>query len=211
MFTKTISIKLNDFYQQHASNKKTLDVGSRRGRHHVWFPKAFSIDLDVANNPDMVADAHALPFPDNSYDIVICREVLEHVKDPKQVILELHRVLTPRGTLLLSTRFLFPIHEAPEDRWRFTKYSLAELTTAFSSVEITEDMKPASTIGVLLQRFAWQSDFRYANKFFKFMLLLLAEVFFRSDRLVKKQYGNVTKTQVVDSAFSNGYFVVAKK
>ena len=162
-------------------------------------------------DPDQVADAHALPFPDNSYEIVICREVLEHVKDPAQVLSELHRVLTPGGTLLLSTRFLFPIHEAPDDRWRFTRYVLEELTTAFSEVEITEDTKPASAIGVMIQRFAWQSKFKYADKFFKLMLLLLAEVFFLSDGLVAKQYGNITKTNVVESAFSNGYFLVAKK
>jgi len=211
MFTKIISEKVNAFYAAHASTKKTLDVGSRRGRHKEHFPNVYSIDLDATNNPDQVADAHALPFPDNSYEIVICREVLEHVKDPKQVLSELYRVLTPGGTLLLSTRFLFPIHEAPEDRWRFTRYVLAELTMAFTAVEITEDTKPASAIGALIQRFAWQSDFRYANKFFKLMLLMLAEVFFYSDGLVKKQYGNILKTAEVDSAFSNGYFVVAKK
>jgi len=211
MFTKVISLKLNEFYQQHASDKKTLDVGSRSGRHKEWFPDVFSVDIDPASKPDMVADAQALPFPDNSFGVVICREVLEHVKDPKQVLAELYRVLQPGGTLLLSTRFMFPIHEAPEDRWRFTRYVLAELTTAFNQVEITEDTKPASAIGTLLQRFAWQSDFKYANKFFKLMLLLLAEIFLHSDGLVKKQYGNINKSSAVDSAFSNGYFLVAKK
>lgn len=211
MFTKIISEKLTAFYSQHASDAKTLDVGSRRGRHAEWFPNTITIDLDVANDPDLVADAHNLPFPDNSYEVVICREVLEHVENPFVVMAELHRVLAPGGTLLLSTRFLFPIHEAPNDHWRFTRYSLANLTKQFSTSVITEDTAPATAVGAVIQRFAWQSDFRYLNRVCKGLLLVLAEIFMHSDRLVVAQYGNVTKTNKVDSAFSNGYFVVAKK
>jgi len=211
MFSKILSKKVASFYEQHASDKKTLDVGSRRGRHKEHFPNSFSVDLSAENDPDLVADAHTLPFEDNSYEIVICREVLEHVKDPQKVLSELHRVLMPGGTLLLSTRFLFPVHEAPNDRWRFTRYILEELTTNFVEVTITEDMKPASTIGILLQRFAWQSKFKYADKFFKLVLLVLAEFFFRFDNFVIEQYGDITKSNKVNSAFSSGFFLVAKK
>jgi 2-polyprenyl-3-methyl-5-hydroxy-6-metoxy-1,4-benzoquinol methylase len=211
MFTKILSEKVAAFYAEHASDKKTLDVGSRRGRHKEHFPNVYSIDLDAANDPDQVADAHALPFPDNSYDVVICREVLEHVENPFVVMGELYRVLAPGGTLLLSTRFIFPIHEAPNDHWRFTRYSLANLSKNFTNVRIEEDTAPSSAVGCLIQRFAWQSDFRYCNRLSKLLLLILAEIFLRTDGLVKAQYGNITKTEKVDSAFSNGYFLVATK
>lgn len=40
-------------------------------------------------------DAHALPFPDQSFDLVFCRFVLEHVADPPAVLAEMRRVLRP--------------------------------------------------------------------------------------------------------------------
>jgi SAM-dependent methyltransferase len=48
------------------------------------------------------ADARRLPFPDASFDRVICSEVLEHVADPAAVARELARVLKPAGLLAVS-------------------------------------------------------------------------------------------------------------
>jgi len=45
---------------------------------------------------------HALPFPDASFDLVICAEVLEHVHDYRTVLAEIARVLRPGGRLAVS-------------------------------------------------------------------------------------------------------------
>ncbi|HLV80292.1 MAG TPA: methyltransferase domain-containing protein, partial [Chthonomonadaceae bacterium] len=45
-------------------------------------------------------DAHRLPFPDNRFDVVYCRYVLEHVRDPLRVLQEMRRVLKPGGRAL---------------------------------------------------------------------------------------------------------------
>ncbi|MDX2114070.1 MAG: methyltransferase domain-containing protein [Planctomycetota bacterium] len=42
-------------------------------------------------------DAHALPFADQSFDVVYCRFLLEHVTDPVRVLREMRRVLSPGG------------------------------------------------------------------------------------------------------------------
>ncbi|MCF7899843.1 class I SAM-dependent methyltransferase [Candidatus Babeliales bacterium] len=44
-----------------------------------------------------------LPFSDNSFDFIILAEVIEHLKNPYDVVKELHRVLLPGGKLVLST------------------------------------------------------------------------------------------------------------
>jgi 2-polyprenyl-3-methyl-5-hydroxy-6-metoxy-1,4-benzoquinol methylase len=44
-----------------------------------------------------------LPFPDQSFDVVWCSEVIEHVADTARWLSELRRVLIPAGRLLLST------------------------------------------------------------------------------------------------------------
>ena len=47
------------------------------------------------------AAAEALPFPANSFDLLLSHEVLEHVRDDRQAVAEMARVLKPGGRLLL--------------------------------------------------------------------------------------------------------------
>lgn len=44
----------------------------------------------------------ALPFPDDSFDVVLCHHVIEHVADDVEVLAECRRVLRPNGLLLLG-------------------------------------------------------------------------------------------------------------
>ncbi len=77
-----------------------------------------------ATRPDVYADAGRLPFFDASMDGVLLFEVLEHLPDPEAAISEIARVLRPGGKFLLSVPFLYPIHDAPYDFHRFTRYAL---------------------------------------------------------------------------------------
>jgi SAM-dependent methyltransferase len=54
-----------------------------------------TIDLDVTS----------LPFPDATFDVIICSHVLEHVPDDRRAMRELHRVLKPGGIGLLVVPF----------------------------------------------------------------------------------------------------------
>lgn len=207
---KILSEKLEEFYRKAATKDKTLDLGSRSGRHATYFPNATTVDIDPNAGPDIVADAHALPFGDGSFEVVLSREMLEHVRDPKLVLSEIRRVLVPGGRLYLSTRFLFPIHEAPNDHWRFTRYSLEMLFSDWHEVTIVEETAPFTAIGCILERFAWQSDFRYANKIIKGLLIIASRMCMRLDFLVVKQYGDVSKRSVIKSAFTSGYYVTAR-
>ena len=48
------------------------------------------------------ADAMALPFPDDTFDLVTCQTLLIHLKDPRGGLVEMLRVLKPGGRLLLA-------------------------------------------------------------------------------------------------------------
>ncbi|MEW5734662.1 MAG: methyltransferase domain-containing protein [Thermodesulfobacteriota bacterium] len=54
------------------------------------------------------ADARDLPFPDASFDIAVCSEVLEHIPDDRRAASELYRVLAPGGRLGVSVPNRFP-------------------------------------------------------------------------------------------------------
>lgn len=46
---------------------------------------------------DVKMDLHEIPFDDNTFDVVFCNHVLEHVEDYHQCMTELHRVMKPGG------------------------------------------------------------------------------------------------------------------
>jgi SAM-dependent methyltransferase len=49
------------------------------------------------------ANLEALPFPDETFDLVLCAQAIEHLLDPALGARELARVLVPGGTLVLTT------------------------------------------------------------------------------------------------------------
>jgi SAM-dependent methyltransferase len=67
-------------------------------------------DLDLDSLRDHISardrvccDLSHLPLPDNSFDLVTCGMVLEHLPDPHRSLDELSRVLKPGGALILHT------------------------------------------------------------------------------------------------------------
>jgi SAM-dependent methyltransferase len=48
-------------------------------------------------------DVHDIPFPENSFDVVFCNHVLEHVTDDLKVCAEFNRVLKPGGWGILQS------------------------------------------------------------------------------------------------------------
>jgi SAM-dependent methyltransferase len=88
---------------------------------------AFDIEARVPNL-DFLADVQSgLPLVSDSYDLILCSQVLEHVPEPAKAIAEMARVLRPRGILLLSAPFLARLHDEPFDFYRFSRHALTLL------------------------------------------------------------------------------------
>jgi SAM-dependent methyltransferase len=83
--------------------------------------------------------ADRVPLRDHAADLVLCTEVLEHVPDPGRALREVHRVLGPDGTVIVTTPFLYPLHEQPWDFQRLTRYQLERLAheSGFAAVVLT--------------------------------------------------------------------------
>jgi len=54
-------------------------------------------------------DIHEMPFDDNRFDVILCNHVLEHVRDDRQALREIKRVLKPGGWAILLVPFINPI------------------------------------------------------------------------------------------------------
>ncbi|MCK4409353.1 MAG: methyltransferase domain-containing protein, partial [Candidatus Eisenbacteria sp.] len=88
-------------------------------------PHWVSVDLhDESDLIDFHYDIRDLQFGDESFDVVVCNAVLEHVEAPLQAIGELNRVLRPGGRIWVEVPFNQPYHAAPSDFWRVTPSGL---------------------------------------------------------------------------------------
>lgn len=54
-------------------------------------------------------DIHDIPFPENTFDVVLCNHVLEHVRDDIRAMSEIRRVLKPGGFAILQIPFFKPV------------------------------------------------------------------------------------------------------
>ncbi len=70
-----------------------------------------------------------LPFRDGSLDTVILSDVMEHIPEPGLLWSELYRILSPGGTTVMDTPFLYRLHEEPHDYYRYTEYALKRLAS----------------------------------------------------------------------------------
>ena len=101
-----------------------LNVGSGHTRIH---PRIRNVDVAPAALVDYRASALALPFPDETFDLIVTQETLEHVPDPFKAMEEMARVLKPGGTLYVQLPFIIGFHPGPMDYWRFTTQGMREL------------------------------------------------------------------------------------
>src|SRR5947207_6133157 len=118
-------------------------------------PGYVNVDLFATPGVDVVADAECLPFSSSVFSRVECDAVLEHVRDPQQVMREIARVLAPGGYAHLVTPFCHPFHEYPRDYRRFTIDGLKELNGGALEV-VAEGWRtgPAATMLVFTLEFA---------------------------------------------------------
>lgn len=112
-----------------------LDAGAGFGRYRKELSKAQYVATDFAkifhadsqNNMDFVCSLDNIPQKDNTYDVIVNTQVLEHVEFPQKVMCEFNRVLKPGGRLFLTTNQTWMVHGAPFNFYFYTKYGLASL------------------------------------------------------------------------------------
>jgi len=210
MIRKITRKNLEKFLAKYATSEKVLDLGSGGSSYDRFFPNRVTVDIDPDRKPDIVADARSLPFKDGEFDFVLCTEMLEHVKNPFEVESEIRRVTVIGGTLVLTTRFLFPLHDTPHDYWRFTKYGLRNLFKEWEIIELVDETESFSAIAAILQRLQFQTILK-ANKVSKLIILVLIVVFDRINWLIKKEYGDIKRNKIETNIMSTGYYIVCKK
>jgi SAM-dependent methyltransferase len=101
------------------------------------------LDIEQALNygdikPDVTWDGLTIPFDNEYFDTVFATEVFEHIHDLDTALKEMYRVLKPGGVLFFTVPFLWPLHEAPYDEYRYTPYALEKKfkNACFTKIEL---------------------------------------------------------------------------
>jgi SAM-dependent methyltransferase len=116
-----------------------LELGCGEGRGIDWIaPKATSYSAidkiePVINKLMSKYPQHKLiaghfppfPYPDGSFDTIVSFQVIEHIKDDQLFLKEIHRILKPGGTALITTpNILMTLSRNP---WHIREYTAAQL------------------------------------------------------------------------------------
>lgn len=122
----------------------TLEVGSydENGSVREYFTGNYTgVDMREGQSVDMVVNAHDLPFEDESFDVVVCTEMIEHDDRFWVSLDQMGRVLKPGGYLILTSRGNgFPLHAYPDDFYRFMP-SAAPVLLAVAGCEVISAME----------------------------------------------------------------------
>jgi SAM-dependent methyltransferase len=157
-FEARIEDAVRQFAAELPPGARVLDAGAGEAQYSPFFisHRYIGVDLGIGDAAwsydglDAIAALEHLPFPDATFDAALNIVTLEHVREPKQVLTEIARVLKPGGRLLLVTPLEWEEHQQPHDYYRYTRYGLRYL---LESAGLTiETITPAGGLFRLLSR-----------------------------------------------------------
>jgi len=146
--------------------KKIINIGA--GIYH----RSGTISIDPYYKEEdefhIKAFGENLPFENNSVDFVICKAILQYIKEPAKIVDEINRVLRPGGKLFIDIAFLFPsIHSNSRDYNdynRMTLNGLEYLCKEFDKIESGMSLGPNSAMARTLVEYG---QLLFKNRFLK--------------------------------------------
>lgn len=154
--------------------------------------------LHTRSKIDVYGDACNLPFEDSSFETVVSFQVMEHVNEPNIMIAEIFRVLKNGGYAIITTPFMWGIHEEPRDFYRYTKYGLKYLfkKNGFEIIELKANSGYWIMTGLRFNYYL----VRFENKYSKYVLFpiynLVQIISFTLDKFDKAEADTVSYTLV---------------
>jgi SAM-dependent methyltransferase len=144
--------------------EQMMDLGCGEGNSLDYFrekiPGVKWVGLDIEESPEVdlrtrtdgefhTFDGLHMPFENDCFDSVYCNQVLEHVRQPSDLLKEIHRVLRPGGSLIGATSQLEPYHSY--SLWNYTPYGLSLLVEE-AGLQLVEVRPSIDALTLLVRR-----------------------------------------------------------
>lgn len=203
---------LDAFIASQASSRHVLDLGCGDARYARYFPDRVGFDRTPGPGVDVAGSAYELPFEDASFDLILCTEVLEHLETPHLALGEMYRVLAEGGELILTTRFLYPIHDGPYDYFRYTKHGLRYLLAGWEITTLRKETCAIDTFAILVQSLYRKG--MWGGTIARALVLSLAFAIHLLHRALARLVPDTCSLDVLDGDdidLTSGYYVIARK
>lgn len=181
---KFIEDSVSEFREKNlgASQLKVLDFWCGNQPYRYVFSNDEYYWCDIWTSPErngnmtVIAEWEKLPYEDNQFDILLCTEVMEHLKYPELYASEFARIIKPGGLLLITVPQIWNYHPYPQHFFLYTPDGLnLFLKDRFSSVEMFSDTKPFQTWMMIAMMYSnWKIHYFKAPYIFLTNLLFLA-------------------------------------
>ncbi|MBC5838492.1 class I SAM-dependent methyltransferase [Flavobacterium muglaense] len=154
---------------------------------------------------DAFYDGKNIPFENEKFDSLLCTEVLEHVFNIDELLVEFHRVLKNDGLAIITTPFMWEEHEMPYDFARYTTPALKYLYER-NGFKVIDHFKTGNYIEVIFQfNLNYIKNILPNNKVLRQFFLLPFILFFNTLGLFFSFILPVDKT-----AYFNNVFILEK-
>ena len=136
------------------------------------------------DNVNYIADAHYLPFKDETFDGVWIQAVLEHVVSPDIVVEEIFRVLKNNGLVYSEIPFMQQIHMGKNDFVRYTASGHRFLFKKFEKIKIGTNGGPGTSLSWSIKYFIWSFSNEKIANFLSIIPFFILRLFdkFQSER-----------------------------
>lgn len=154
-----------------------IGAGDKVNFYNEIFKESLLITSDVhlQFSPDLVFDAHQIPFKASSFDLIIASQVLEHTFKPWEVANELQRIVKIDGFMLIETPFSFPYHSPPYDFYRFTFTGLRSLFSECNLYSFEANEGSASAVATFNAQFLIDL---FSNRYLRMLMLFISRFLF---------------------------------
>jgi len=194
----------------HYIKGKVLDVGAgefSRYRNLFKCEEYIKMDIKKSENIDVIGNAENIPFKDETFDAIVCTQVLGDINNIYKAVQEFYRVLKPKGIVLLTESLMNEMHDEPHDYWRFTKFGLKHLfkKAGFKIIAIDQrgsffSIKAQNNIRYLIDRFNLYSH-RWA-KILNPIFRIYSQLMFFLDKIDKSK---------ANRKFAIGWCIIVQK
>lgn len=110
---------------------KVLEIGSKKYPGSIdyreYYPNLTGVDLEPGEGVDVVWDLTQGTGDLETYDLIICTSVLEHVANPWLVALTIMDLMNSGGYVYIAVPWIQRYHAYPDDYWRFSYSGIKKL------------------------------------------------------------------------------------
>ena len=166
------------------------------------------MDVSSGENVDVVGSAEKIPFPESSFDSLVCTQVFEHLARPHVCASEMYRVLKKDGYAIVTVPQMNELHEEPHDFFRYTKFGLNQLFTDTGFIVVSCEQRGGffSTVAQMKIRYCIDRYSLYKKEF-------LGRVFNQIAKLIGRFaiWLDGRDRSIANSKHTIGWCVVLKK